>query len=218
MSLKKAVVALQEEAEANSKLQGRVYLEVSLSSDPVTERQETPILVPLPNRFRRKDEEMICLVVKDPSTPFKEYLGLFDEVIGVGKLRRRIHGSHKKIQEFTDAYTTIYVQDKVHQALIAALGPSYLKRTRRLPVVVNLDDVNQRELEKLIRKLSKCTQLVLKPARSITVLVGNSKMETKKLQQNVRVAAEYCQSKWPTALFHIKTPQSMALPFSTNKN
>lgn len=216
MGCREAVEALQAEAAHNDRLVGFVYLGISFSSPPVEERSHFPLLCSLPHKFRRSDDTCTCLVVKDPSGSVIKELrdsrmtdGLFDEVIGVGKLRRRLGKSGSR--EFGKAFTTIFVQDKVLRPLESVLGLSFYAHSRHLPVVITLGD--PAKVRHQVRATLKSTQFVLRPQKYHSVIVGHTKMNTSDLVENVQAALAFA-AKLGSAKCIIKSPESTSLPVS----
>lgn len=213
------LLALLDETERQPKLQGPIYLGISFKKDPVTSYQEHPVLIPLPHRTRRSDEEMICVVVKDPQhgwqTKFEENkltATLFDEISGVGKLRRRLK-SKKAVEAFGETFTKIFVQDKVAKPLSEVLGTGYFKRAKHLPIPIQLEEpLDARKVQFQVRQGTKCAQLVLKPSAFASVRVGHTKMDAEKTQENIDAAQKFILKQYPGAKLHIKTPESMSLP------
>ncbi|PRT55439.1 Ribosome biogenesis protein UTP30 [Wickerhamiella sorbophila] len=213
------LLALLDETERHPKLEGPIYLGIIFKKDPVANYQEHAMLIPLPHRTRRSDEEMICVVVKDPQHAWQTKFGenkltatLFDEVTGVGKLRRRLK-SKKAIESFGETFTKIFVQDKVAKPLSEVLGTSYFKRAKHLPIPIQLDEaLDPRKVQYQVRQGTKCAQLVLKPSTFASVRVGHTKMDAEKTQQNIDAARKFVLKRYPDAKLHIKTPESMSLP------
>lgn len=235
----KAVEALVAASRKDKHLEGSVYVQIALKSSAVDERQSHPMLIPLPHRFKRKDENLTCLVVKDPSHPIATAIDqneltnqLFDEIIGVGKLRRRVAGgtrthdgsagkTTKKVEEFAKAFPIICVQDKVAEPLTELMGLGYLKRGKHLPIKVsipaNITPEVLKNLRFVVKASQKCTQLILRPdAKISSVKVGHTKMDSKKLAENVEAVIREAQKRIPKGLglsaqFYVKTPESLAL-------
>lgn len=213
------LLALLDETKRQPKLQGPIYIGISFKKEPVLTPQQHPTLIPLPHRTRRSDEEMICVVVKDPQhiwqTKFadnKLTSTLFDEIAGVGKLRRRVQ-SKKGAETFGQTFTKIFVQDKVAKPLAEALGTGFYKRAKHLPIPIQLDDpLDARKVHYQVRQGSKCAQLVLKPAPFASIRVGHTKMDPKSIQENIDAAEKFIKKQYPDASLHIKTPESMSLP------
>lgn len=236
MESKKPVEALIAASKKDKALDGPVYLQISLSSSAVDKRQSHPILIPLPHKFRRQDESMVCLVVKDPSSPISADLdrdpqtrALFDEVIGVGKLRRRVAGGKKtgkttkQVEEFAKAFALICVQDKVAEPLTEVMGLGYLKRGRHLPIRVNLGpssgttEESRKQLKFVVKAALRSAQLILRPDAPLSsVRVGHTRMDKDKLAANVDAAIKQAKQRIPkglgtTAQYYLKTPESLAL-------
>lgn len=232
-----SVKALVAQSKTDPGIGESVYIQVRLTDEPTTEQQHSPLLLPLPHKFRKKSDITVCLVVKDPASPVEAKLAqspvtadLFDEVIGVGKLRRRVAGGKrntttKLTTQFTKAFTLICVQHKVVEPLVECLGPKFFKTTTTLPVPVSLQhldsDTAQRKLKLIVKTALQSAQIVMKPkSKVLTILVGDVKMDTKKLFENIVSAVDQCKRKIPSSLgytaeYYIKTQESIALKFDT---
>lgn len=214
MECSDAVEALQAEARRNKSLEGFVYLGISFNVLPVEAVSRYPLLCKLPHKIRRTDDMCVCLVVKDPAGQISRDLrdsrmteGLFDEIIGVGKLRKRLAKSGSR--EFGRAFTAIFVQDKVSRPLESVLGLSFYRHSRHLPIVIKLGD--PASVRHQARVAVKSTQFLLKPQHYHSVLVGHTKMSSSSLTENVQTALKFA-AQLGTAKYIIKSPESTSLP------
>lgn len=236
MSAQSAVNALIAASKTDPKIDGPVFVQISLQEPAVSKRQDHPILLTLPHKFKKKEDTMTCLVVKDPSSPIAAELAtspttntLFDEVIGVGKLRRRIANGRrndktsKKAEQFGHTFSLICVQDKVMEPLKETLGLGFYKRSRHLPVPLSIDvgtcktPESQQKLKLTVRAIAQSAQLILKPDSKLSsVRVGHTRMDAKKLADNVAALIKLCKQRIPgglggSAVFYLKTADSLAL-------
>lgn len=233
MQVGEAIEVLVGACREDPKLEGPVIVQVTLAESPVESRQHHPILLPLPHKFRRKDETMTSLVVKDPSHKIVQDLNkddksafLFDEVIGVGKLRRRIAKGRKNgkttkaAEQFVKSFSLIFVHEKVREPLAECLGLGYYKRAKHLPIPVSFNSESTKSLEQLrfiVKAAMQSTQLILKPeSKSCSIRVGHIKMDPQKLADNIEAAIKLCKQRIPKGLggnsaYFIKTPDSLSL-------
>lgn len=224
-----AVDALIAASHADPKLDGPIFVQIAMKEPAVTQRQSHPILLKLPHRFKKKEDLITCFVVKDPGGPIAAELSkdpatstLFDEIIGVGKLRRRVaHGKKngrttKSTEQFGKTFSVIFVQDKVVEPLKETLGLGFYKRSRHLPVPLTIPE-SKRDLKATVQVVAQSAQLILKPdSKMSSVRVGHTRMDAKKVADNVNALIELCKERIPkglgkSAVYYVKTADSLAL-------
>lgn len=223
--IEKAVQALQAESKSGD-IGTSVFVEVQFPEACAEPRQAFTFA--LAHRFRKQADTLMCLVVKDPSSGAEQALGahaatagLFTEVIGVGKLRRRVAGGKRgrttrATMQFAAAFTHILVQAGAQAPLEEALGPGFYKRSARWPVVVPYAVGEEEKLARLVRVVARSAQVALKPgARAATVLVGDTRMAASKLADNVETLVRQCRAGVPQgagARYSVKTNSSATVP------
>lgn len=219
------VEALKQESTARPELGTGVFLQVHFT-DPITAKQACTYV--LPRKFRKNSDTTVCFVVKDPAQIVETAVKtdpltatLFDDIIGVGKLRRRVaHGRKNKTttatMKFAKAFTFICVQHSAEKPLEETLGPGFYKRTSTWPIAMPYAPGKGEQMVKFVKLLKQTTQFALKPGSQASAAeIGDTRMDLEKLVENVKSAIEQCRTNLPggrTASYTLKTNHSAAIP------
>lgn len=225
---RRSVRSLQKHAPGDA----LVYVQVTLRKQIAERRQPVPVIIPLPNRFRRTADLSICLVTRDPVKKYTDVLladkspaaETFAEITSVSKLRRRLRTKKQK-EEFRAKYDMLLAEANVMELLPEILGWEFYKSGRKMPLPVQLISDKTKQVDPQLaryqaRKLTKSTALAIVPGTCLSVVAGSISMDEKELIDNVDAAARAVTDrvgKLGVIAVHIKTPESASLPLWTKQ-
>lgn len=237
---KKALQSLINQREKDPKLSkdAHIYLVINTNKRMGTKNNFIPVIIPLRHSKLYKPSELrILLIVKDPSSFFRNILksydstsDLFTDIIGVKKLRTKYKGA--RLNALFKNFDMVVADYRVHHLLAHLLGSKFYKSNKKVIFMVQMSrHVQQKKVEECDPKYVKAqiksiccnTWYLANPDNCLTVRIGVVNMHSvEEMVHNINDVVDFLcdKNKRPQggcirggirSLF-IKTSNSVSLP------
>jgi len=167
------------------------------------------------------EEPEICLIVKDESKPwcqemiekFPDHMGCIKKVLTLDSLRKK-HQSFEQKRQLLSKYNMFMADNRILPMMSKALGKPFIK-SKKLPIPV--DVTRESALPFVIQKALSATYMTVNKGTCISIRVGHTGMESKKLVENILAVAKSAATKIPRSwaniqMVGVKTADSVSLP------
>eukprot|EP00536_Pseudo-nitzschia_multiseries_P016438 jgi/Psemu1/221358/e_gw1.1116.12.1 len=167
------------------------------------------------------EEPEICLIVKDESKPwcqemiekFPDHMGCVKKVLTLDSLRKK-HQSFDQKRQLLSKYNMFMADDRILPMMSKALGKAFIK-SKKLPVPINM--TRESALPFAIQKALSATYMTVNKGTCISIRVGHTGMDSKKLVANILAVAKSASTKIPRSwaniqMIGVKTADSVSLP------
>ncbi|KAL7274682.1 proteasome-interacting protein cic1 [Rhizina undulata] len=164
-----------------------------------------------------------CLIVKDPTTQYKDFVAAANlsstvtKVVGISKLRAKFKTFEQR-RQLRDSHDVFLVDDRVVTMLPNILGSVFYKKSSKIPIPVSLSgNDSPSRLADEVNKAFAATYLHLSAA-STSIRVGLTSFTPEQLAENIQKVVDTLTEKkipggWRTIRsLHIKTSESATLP------